>query len=178
MSSQTIARRYARALFEIARQKGATEAFAVVLEEVGRALAENQELRRVLYHQLIPVREKQKIMDSLFRDIDPILKNFLHLVLTKGRERYLPEMAVQFRRLVDRENRVLPVEVQVAAPPSAELIAALQEKLRRVTGQNVRLDTRIEPSLLGGMVIRIGDRVLDASLKKKLELLGEHLKGA
>ncbi|WP_258358838.1 ATP synthase F1 subunit delta [Moorella sulfitireducens] len=178
MSSQAIARRYARALFEIARHKGTTEGFAAVLEAAGRALAENHELRRVLYHQLIPAREKQRIIDTLFPDIDPLLKNFFHLVLAKGRERTLPEMAVQFRHLVDRENRVLAVEVQAAAPLSEEVTDALKERLARLTGQNIRLQTRVNPSLLGGMVIRLGDRVLDASLKKKLELLGAHLKGA
>lgn len=178
MSSQTIARRYACALYEVARQKGDTGGFAAVLEAAGRALVENPELRRVLYHQLIPVREKQRIMDTLFPDVDPLLKNFFHLVIAKGRERALPEIAAQFRRLVDRENRVLPVEVQAAAPLSEEITAALKERLARITGQNVRLQTRVDPSLLGGMVIRLGDRVLDASLKKKLELLGEHLKGA
>ncbi|QGP91762.1 ATP synthase subunit delta [Neomoorella glycerini] len=178
MSSQTIARRYARALFEVARQKGALAGFAAALERVGQALAENPELRRVLYHQLIPVREKQRLMDTLFPDVDPLLKNFFHLVLAKGRERALPEMAAQFRRLVDRENRVLPVEVQAAAPLSEEVTATLKERLAHITGQNIRLQTALDPALLGGMVIRLGDRVLDASLKKKLELLGEHLKGA
>lgn len=178
MSSQTIARRYARALFDIARPQGTLAAYAAALEQAGQYLAENPELRRVLYHQLIPMREKQKVMDALFPDVDPVLKNFFYLVLARGRERDLPEMAVQFRRLVDRENRVLPVEVSSAVPLAAEITAAVQDRLAEITGQNIRLQATVDPSLLGGMVIRIGDRVLDASLKKKLELLGEHLKNA
>ncbi|MDN5344921.1 MAG: F-type H+-transporting ATPase subunit delta [Clostridia bacterium] len=178
MSSQTIARRYARALFEIARPQGALASYAIALERVGQALQEDAELRRVLYHQLIPVREKQKVVDTLLPDIDPPLRNFFHLVLAKGRERALPEIANQFRRLVDRENRVLAVEVQAATPLSQDIASALKTRLAELTGQNIRLQVHVDPALLGGLVIRVGDRVLDASLKKKLELLGEHLKGA
>ncbi|MBC7324753.1 MAG: ATP synthase F1 subunit delta [Moorella sp. (in: Bacteria)] len=178
MSSQTVARRYARALFDIGREKGTLAAYAAALEDISRVLATNVELRRVLYHQLIPVREKQRVMDNLFPEADPLLRNFFHLVLAKGRERDLPAIAVQFRRLVDQEDRILPVEVYTAAPLSAEVINSLKGRLAAVTGQNIRLQTRVDPALLGGLVIRLGDRVLDASLKKKLELLGEHLRGA
>jgi F-type H+-transporting ATPase subunit delta len=178
MSSQTIARRYARALFDIARPQGKLDLYAAALEQAAQALAANPELRRVLYHQLIPVREKQKLSPILFPAADPILQNFFRLVLARKRERELPAIASQFRRLVDQENRVLQVEVDAAAPLSAEVAATLQDKLATLTGRRIRLQVSVEPALMGGLIIRIGDRVLDASLKKKLELLGEHLKGA
>jgi len=178
MSDQAIARRYAAALFSVAREKGVTQEFAVALEQVSQALAENADFRRIIYHQLIPNREKQRIMDLIFSDFSPLLKNFLNLVLVKGRERALPEMAAQFRRLVDRENKVLPVELRSAVPLPDEVTAALKQRLATVTRQNIRLRSQVDPGILGGVVIRLGDRVLDASLKKKLELMALHLKRA
>lgn len=178
MSSQAIARRYVGALFDIAREKGVAGEFAASLERVSQTLAENADFRRIIYHQLIPKREKQKIMDKVFSDFNPLFKKFLNLVLVKGRERALPEMAVQFRRLVDRENKVLPVELRSAVPLPDEVTAALKERLEAVTRQNIRLHSQVDPGILGGVVIRLGDRVMDASLKKKLELMALHLKRA
>ncbi|AKX95239.1 ATP synthase subunit delta [Moorella thermoacetica] len=178
MSEQNVARRYARALFNIAREQGTAGEFANGLEEVSRTLAENSDFRRVLYHQLIPVREKQKLIDTIFPDINPLLKNFLHLVLAKGRERALPEMAAQFRRLVDQAENILPVEVTSAITLREDILAGLKERLAGITRRNIRLSSRVNPELIGGVVIRLGDRVLDVSVKKKLELLGEHLKRA
>lgn len=178
MSSQVIARRYVSALFDIAREKAFTDEAAAALEKISDTLAENAEFQRIIYHQLIPAREKQKVMEAVFPDFNPVLKNFINLVLAKGRERALPEMAVQFRRLVDRENRVLPAELRSAVPLPDDLTAVLKERLSSVTGRNIRLETQVDPGILGGVIIRLGDRVLDASLKKKLELMALHLKRA
>lgn len=178
MSEQIVARRYARALFNIAREQGTTSALAAGLEQVSTALAGDRDFRRVLYHQLIPVKEKQKLVDTIFPELDPALKNFLHLVLARGRERALPEMAAQFRRLVDQAENILPVEVTSAVPLREDILADLKERLAAATRQDISLTSRVNPDLIGGLVIRLGDRVLDASLKKRLELLAEHLKRA
>ncbi|NLW06636.1 MAG: ATP synthase F1 subunit delta [Clostridia bacterium] len=178
MSTQAIARRYAGALFEAAREKGDPLEFASALEQVSRTLDENADFRRLIYHRLFPVREKQKIMVAAFPDFNPLLMNFLNLVLYKGRERALPEIALQFRRLVDRENKVMPVELRSAVPLPEEVTAALKQRLAEITGHKIRLHNKIDPAILGGIIIRLGDRVLDASLKKKLELMALHLKKA
>ncbi|MGI9862797.1 ATP synthase F1 subunit delta [Moorella naiadis] len=178
MSEQTIARRYASALFHIAREQGTAGELAAGLERVSNVLADDRDFRRVLYHQLIPVRAKQKLVDTIFPGLAPVLKNFLHLVLARGRERALPEMAAQFRRLVDQAEHILPVEVTSATPLGEDILAGLKERLAATTRQHIRLANRVNPDLIGGLMIRLGDRVLDASLKKKLELLGEHLKKA
>ena len=178
MSAQAIARRYVGALFNVAKEKGVTEEFAAALERVSQTLNENPDFRRLIYHQLLPNREKQKIIEVVFSDFSPLLKNFLNLVLVKGRERALPEMAVQFRRLVDRENKVLPVELRSAVSLPEEVTADIKQRLADVTGQNIRLHKQVDPGILGGVVVRLGDRVLDASLKKKLELMALHLKRA
>ncbi|MDK2821278.1 MAG: F-type H+-transporting ATPase subunit delta [Clostridia bacterium] len=178
MSNQAIARRYARALFEIAREKKLLDEFVANLEQIGKAIAEEDELRRVLYHQLIPIREKQKIVEAIFPDFNDLLKNFLNMTIAKGREKAIPEIVTEFRQLVDKENNILPVDVFSAVPLTDEVKAALKERLQAVTKQNIRLNNLVNPEILGGIIIRLGDRVLDASLKKKLELLALRLKKA
>jgi len=178
MSDQVVARRYVGALYSVAKEKRISGEFAAALEQVSRKLEQDEDFRRVIYHQLIPVREKQKIMDMAFPGFNPLLKNFLNLVLEKRRERALPKMAAHFRQMVDRDNRVLPVELRSAVSLPDDVTTAIKERLEDITKQNVRLETRVDPGILGGVVVRMGDRVLDASLKKKLELMALHLKRA
>ncbi len=178
MNNRAIARRYAGALFKIAKEEKDLERFARALEQVSGTLTQDRDFRRLIYHRLLPNREKQKIMDTFFPEFSPLLKNFFNLVLHKRRERILPEISIQFRHLVDRENKIIPVELRSAVPLSPEVEAVIKKRLAEAIGKNVRLHSQTEPAILGGLVIRMGGRILDASLKKKLELMARHLKRA
>ncbi|MDN5347032.1 MAG: F-type H+-transporting ATPase subunit delta [Clostridia bacterium] len=175
MNERTVARRYARALLDIGRERQNLDALREELNRLVKLLQENSDLHRLLAHRLIPARQKKAVIGEILPGLDPVLKNFLYLLLDKRRERYLPAIASEFSRLVDRERRVLEVEVYSAVPLPEEIQEELKTSLGVRTSQQVRLNWFIKPELIGGLVLRVGDRVWDGSIKGRLERLRERL---
>lgn len=174
--SLKVARRYAQALFLVARDKGVLHEVNEELHQVAALLESDDKLRRLFYHQLIPAGEKKKLVVEIFPELKEETRNFLYLVLEKRRERLLPQMAEQLQKLVNEAEGILEAEVITSLPLSAEVSQSLEEHLSRLTGRRVRLNNRLDKEIIGGMVVQVGDRVLDASVKRRLELLKERLR--
>ncbi|HBT46377.1 MAG TPA: ATP synthase F1 subunit delta [Peptococcaceae bacterium] len=173
--SRKVARRYAQALFALAGERGVLAAVKEELERVVSTVESEPEVGRIFYHHLIPAREKKKLLAALFPDLREETRNFLYTVLDKRRERLLPQMVRQLQELADLAEGILEAEVVTRVPLPEEVFSRLQERLGRLTGRRVRLRTRLSDEIMGGMVLRVGDRVLDASVKKRLELLKNRL---
>lgn len=174
--SLKVARRYARALFLVARDRGVLSEVSGELNQVAALLDSDEKLRRIFYHQLIPPEEKKKLVAELLPDLKTETRNFLNLVLDKRRERLLPQMARQLQDMVNQAEGILEAEVITSFPLPAGIAQSLEERLSRLTGRRVRLKNRLSPDIIGGLVVQVGDRVLDASIKKRLDLLKERLR--
>ncbi|MCG0277018.1 MAG: ATP synthase F1 subunit delta [Thermanaeromonas sp.] len=174
--SSRVAKRYAQALYSLAQDKGVLPRVKEDLDRVVGTLEENEEFRRLFYHQLVPPRQKRELLKEVFPAIGDDTRKFLGLVLEKHRERLLPEIASHFRLLVDRAEGIVEAEVTVAFPLPDDLEEQLKEKLSRLLGGKVRLKVCVDKDIMGGMVVRVGDRILDASVRKKLELFRERLR--
>lgn len=176
MINQTVARRYAQAIFEIAKEKGAAAKFAADLSALIGTMEGHPQLRQVLQNRLISPGEKQELVKELFTpEIDPMVANFINLVFEKSREEYLGAILDAFNGLVDKDKKILQAQVRVASALSSEQQSRLEAKLSLITGQQIRTTVQVDPSLIGGMSVKIGDIVYDGSIVKQLGTLKKHL---
>lgn len=176
MINKTIARRYAQALFDIAREQKAVEKFSQDLNSVLQSIEGNEDISKVISSRLVNVTAKKDLCKTLLAaDINPMVANFLFLVLDKQREGYLQPIVEVFDELVARENKILPARVRTAQQMTEEQVKMLEDKLSKMTGQNVKTTVDVDPSLIGGMAVKIGDIVYDGSIAKQLGMMKTHL---
>ena len=176
MSAKSIARRYAQALFELGQELALLDEIQKDLQLVVNVLAQNRELTRVMEHQLIMAQDKGEIFKELFSGrVNPTTLHFLLLVIRKKREYFLDNIYEQFLKYCDEFRGIQEAHVQAAVQLSPEIQGSLERELAKVTGKKVRLQVEVTPAILGGLAVKIGDRVLDGSLKTRLNLLQKHL---
>ena len=177
MASRASARRYARALFDVGSRSGDP---AVLLEELkafGGAVSAHPELRQALLNVTLPLAIRTNILREVLKlyPVSRVLSRLLFLVLEHDDANELPMIVEEFERRVLDFHHVVRAQVTTAAPLDAARTEALREALGKVTGRNVRLDTRVDPSILGGVVARVGSRVFDGSVTRHLSRLRERL---
>ncbi len=176
MIDRTIARRYARAFFAIAREKGRVEQFEEELKLVVGAIAANARLKRVVEHQLIEPEKKKDLFDKIFSGkVSAETLNFIRLTFDKRRERYLEQMLREYTVLADEARNVVAATVRTAKELTPGHYQAIKEKLSQITGKEIRLETKVDPDLIAGVVVKIGDRVYDGSVANRLKGLKAHL---
>ncbi len=174
-----LAERYALALFELAEERKALDAVAEDLRGLRALTDESADLRRLIRSPVLSRAEQGKAIAAIAEraGVQPITRNFLGLLARNRRLFALPEMIRHFlARLAQRRGEVT-AEVAAAQDLTPEQRQRLDEELRRAVGQKVAVDIRIDPSLLGGLVVRLGSRMVDASLKSKLNRLQLAMKG-
>ncbi|RYX86661.1 F0F1 ATP synthase subunit delta [bacterium] len=173
----SVARRYAGALFEVAKKRNQVDAIAANLHEVVDAVRASRELMSVLHHPLLPLEKKQAVIRGVFGGkVLSDVENFVFLVVRKNRASVLPQIMDAFDRLVDEYRSEADAEAVTAVPLDANQVVALQASLQKKFGVKVRLKTRIDPEVLGGLQVRVGDRLIDATVRTKLERLNAQLK--
>lgn len=179
MKSRKLARRYATALGELAVERGDLDAVERDLRAVAQLLSEQVGFRRVIESENVTIEEKLRIVREAFQGrVSPLSLNFLLLVISKRREDALLDMLDEFFAFADEKRGVVEVEIASAHPLSDEESQSISDKLAQVTGKKVRLTTREDGDLIGGIVARIGDLVMDGSVRSRLARLGEQLKRA
>ncbi|MDA8194618.1 MAG: ATP synthase F1 subunit delta [Thermaerobacter sp.] len=177
MRTEIIARPYARALFESATERGDTPTVAQDLAHVMQSWQESPDLRVFLARPEVPATAKKTVLERLFHDrLSPLTRHLLAVVVDKHRVGMLPEISREFVRLWDGARGILHADVDTAAPLTDQEQADLKRAIAQATGHQVELRVRVNALLLGGVVIRVGDRVLDGSLARRLEILGERLR--
>ena len=172
---ETAARRYAEAAFEIGRSDRTLDAWERDLAQLGELLA-NDELRRLLEHPAIPFARKEKVMTLLAGD--GVSREALALVLLmvrRGRLGAVSRMIEHFGELLRRERGITLAEVRTALPLDDEQRRAVAERLAELTGEQVEMNETVDESLIGGIAVRIGDRLYDASVRSRLERLRARL---
>lgn len=167
---QQLARRYAQAYFELARQAGDIPGWRNALDQVSSMLAQD-ELRAALADPRIAHHEKVRVVAELLKDSPAPARNLARLLVERGRVAALPQVLQQYDALADRASGVLRAEVVTAVAVDRALEQRIRTQLAERLGGDVQTTVRQDPAILGGLVIRIGDRVIDGSVRTRLEQL-------
>lgn len=179
MSQRTVTRRYAAALYEEANANGVLEAVDEDVLMLLESLDANRPLARVFESPVIPQDKKDSIVRELLDGrVEDLTVRFLRLLIQKDRETMTEEILDQYRSLRDEQRGIVDAEVTVARSLTDEDQSALVEALEEKTGKKIRLHLHENPDLIGGLVVRIGDRVFDASVRSQLGALHDRLRDA
>jgi F-type H+-transporting ATPase subunit delta len=171
-------RTYANALFEAAKEKGRLEAVSDELHTFADAVEQVPQLRALLENPEVESREKTGALREILADADELVRNFLLLVVEKGRAPELAEIVRELDALVAAEEGVLDVELTTAVELSDDDAKKLLEQIEQVSGRRLRARREVDPELIGGFVLRAGSHRADASVRGRLERLRRELKGA
>lgn len=165
--------RYASALFELAQETKATDAVAAALDRFGALIESSADLQRLIKSPVFSADEQvaavKRVMTSA--KIDGLAANFIGLVAQKRRLFALPGMISGYRQLLADAKGIVRAEVTVAEQPSAGQLKDIAAALKETAGKEVEIDLRIDTSLIGGLIVKMGSKMVDASLKTKLNSL-------
>lgn len=177
MLNKSVARRYAESFFAIAQEQNKIDDYQNELEVVASTIASSSELQGFMAHVLIPPSEKKEVLNKLFGGkIAQTTLNFVNVVVDKRRAPYIGVIFEEYQKMADESRGVLMAEFVSAKEVSQDEMAEVEKALSAATGKTVRLSLSIEPSLIGGVKVRVGDRVIDASVVKRLDMLKSNLK--
>jgi F-type H+-transporting ATPase subunit delta len=187
---EELARVYARSLFEAAKQQGKLDElreqlvqFADALEggAAGQGPASraprpsrsdgNRDLQIFFFSPYFSTKEKQEALAHLLVDADPQFVNFLELLIENHRMPVIFRIRRSFEQLWEQENRLLPVEITSAIELDDATTGSVVQRIGESTGRHVTLTTRVDPAIIGGIVVRVGNSILDASIRNRLEQL-------
>jgi F-type H+-transporting ATPase subunit delta len=166
--------RYASALFSLAQDQRQAEAVADELARFDALIAESPDLERVVRSPVFSAADQLKALDAILSQaqIGGVAANFIRLVASKRRLFFIREMIADYRKLFDASRGVTRAEVTSAAALSDANVAALKEALRAASGgRDVALDMKVDPSIIGGLIVKLGSRMVDGSLKTKLNAI-------
>jgi F-type H+-transporting ATPase subunit delta len=167
-------RRYADAAFEIALRDKSVETWRRDIDAAAEIVTEG-ELETVLANPAIPLDQRVSVAEQAFASLSGPVRNLVLLLVRRHRIEQLPQVAAEFRRLDDRRNGLTHAVATSAAPLEADEVKAITARLEELTGGRVDLETAVDPSLLGGLVVRVGDRLIDGSVRGRLERLRHQL---
>ncbi len=180
MTDTVIARRYANALFAIGKKSGIQnlEKYGASLTELGSAVVSVPALDKVFKSPVVTAEEKKKVLGKVLSDMgaDATVTNFCLLLADKNRLSSLREIANVYGKLLDEEKGVIRGHVLTAVNLDAKKQAAIKKQLEDKAGKSIALTFDVDKSILGGIVLEVGDRVLDASLRAQLAVLRETIK--
>ena len=181
MTSRASGTRYARALFDVARKEGIVEETGRDLAAFAQLVASHDLLARVLSNPAIPVPRKRAVIEQLLArggSLSPSVGRLLMLLADRDRLVLLPDIAAAYQNRLMEHAKVVRAEVITAIGLPADRVAALQQGLGQATGRQVQLETRVDPSIIGGAITRIGSTVYDGSVTRQLQKMKEALSAA
>jgi F-type H+-transporting ATPase subunit delta len=167
------ARRYAEAVFEVARETGDYDQWLRAFDTINQVLAEPI-AHEVFVNPAVPSEEKWAALERIFADQPEQVRNLLHILADRDRLGDAGQIALALRELVNQERGVIMAEVTTAVPLDAELAQSVAERLGRYLRHDptrLTIERRVDPSIIGGVVARIGDTVIDDSIRSRIERL-------
>jgi F-type H+-transporting ATPase subunit delta len=177
VSVQIVARRYAQALLDLGVEHGDLDRLVEEVATLASAWQASADLRNAVENPLVAHDAKKAVMTELCDQVGAtqVTRNVLQMLVDRRRARALPHVAGYLRELADRRKGVVRAEVTTAAPLGDAYYERLRMQLEKMTGQKVVVDKKTDPSLVAGVVTRIGDRILDGSLRTRLQSLKDAL---
>jgi len=168
---EEIARVYSEALFEVAKEKGDLDEVRDQLGEFADAVAEDRDLQVFFFSPYFSSGEKREGISKAVTDANPELVNFLELLAEKHRMPALFRIRQEFDRLWDVENERLEVTVTSAVELDPSVVESIGAEIEKKTGKTIELTSRVDDAIIGGLVLQVGNRVLDGSVRNRLEKL-------
>jgi F-type H+-transporting ATPase subunit delta len=172
---EELAEVYARSLFEVAREQGKLDALREQLGQFADAVDANRDLAVFFFSPYFSTKEKQEALTRILDGADEVLINFLELLIENHRMPVIFRARQQFERMWEQENQMLPVEITSAIELDQATTENLGREIGERAGRKVRLAAHVDPEILGGIVLRVGNSILDASIRNRLEQLRRHV---
>ena len=171
-----IANRYAEALFQIGEEENKTDNLYNELKEVSSLMNTNKDLNNVMKSPLVSKKEKIQLIDTLFAGkVDNDLKNFFKILVEKGRITSVEAIEATYKELLNEKNNILEGYVISAVPMNDEKIKELETELSKKYNKNVTLENKVDKSVLGGVLVRLGNTEIDGTIKTRLNGLKNQL---
>ena len=170
--------RYASALFDLASEGGVVSAVESDLEKIGRAVAESPDLAALIRNPQVSRTDSARAMDSVagVLGLSPLTKNFIGVLSANRRLAKLPQIVRAFASIAAAARGEVTADVTSAHPLTDDQLAALGQKLKAREGRNVKLNASVDPDLLGGLVVTIGSKRIDSSIRTRLNSLAQAMK--
>lgn len=175
MLGEKVALKYAQALFEIGKDENAIDLFGIWLKNLKTVFEENNELRDFIFTPHVPRQAKKEVFLELCTGAPVLIQNFLGLLVDKRRENLIPLLSIAYQQIIDENEKAMEVAVTSAFELAANEEQSLVARLQELTGKAIRLKTQIEPSLIGGLILQIGNRRIDGSVVGQLQSIGATL---
>jgi F-type H+-transporting ATPase subunit delta len=160
---------YGTALYESAEANGHAKAIEPDLVAIRDAIAASPELTRLLWNPAFPARGKKQILLELATGSDPLVRNLLQVLVDNGRLSALSDVVDVFAARVRESEQQLEVELTTAVPVTTDEADRLRDRIAEASGKDVTLRRRVDPAVVGGLVLRIGDQLIDASVRGRLD---------
>ena len=168
---EEIAQVYARALFEVAEEQDKLDIVKQQLDEFAGALHDNREMAVFFFSPYFSAQEKKDGLHKAVEGADPAVMNFLEVLLERHRMPVIFRIRTDFEALYDKSKKLMPVLVTSAVELDPETIASLGKRIGEQTGNEIELSSKVDPEILGGIVLRVGNFIMDASIRTRLEKL-------
>jgi F-type H+-transporting ATPase subunit delta len=168
---EDLAQVYARALFEVAKERGNIDEVREQLGEFADAVEADRNLSTFFFSPYFSTEEKKEGLHKAVTGADESVMNFLELLLEKHRMPVIHRMRREYDALWREENKLLPVDLTSAIRLDDELVRSLGDRISEQTGRKVELNAHVDPDIVGGIVLRVGNSIMDASLRNRLEQL-------
>jgi F-type H+-transporting ATPase subunit delta len=176
MLAQQVAKKYSHALFHLVREKGLVDQADTQFAEIDKLVTADRNLMQFLLAPHVLESDKVNLVKRIFEGrIEPLFLNFLFVLIEKHRIGFFHEIVEEFRALVDEAKGVAVAEVTTVVPMTDDAREQLIEKLARKTGKKIELEEKVDPSIIGGMIVKVGDQVIDGSVQYGLSELREEL---
>lgn len=178
MRNLVIAKRYAKALFNLALEEGQVEQYGQELGEFIQLLKDLPDFADAVQNPLYPVAIRKNVFGSVADKAGtaPIIKSFVELLIQKNRLQYLGEISDYYHKLIDEHANIARAQVKAATPLDDQVIQEIAASLEKMTGKKIAVEFEQDPGLIGGVVAQIGDLVLDGSVRRQLLNIKETLK--
>lgn len=174
--AKLVSKTYSEALFEVALEEEKIDLFLQELEFIIETFKTYPEFHELFKSPLVKVNEKKEVLNQVFGDkLSKEMTNFLKIILDKSRAHYIEPIKWEYERMVNRHKGIVKAVATTAIPLSDEEKMNLQNKLSNLTGKNIKLINEIDRSLLGGVLVRIEDKVIDGTIKGRLDDMKESL---
>jgi ATP synthase F1 delta subunit len=168
---EEIAEVYARALFEVATEQDNLDEIREQLGQFADLLEEDRQVAVFFFSPYFSTEEKKDALDRAIDGADPAFMNFLQALVERHRMPAIFRIRTRFQELWDKENQLLPVHVTSAIELDQKTVASIGERIGEQTGNKIELTSTVDPDILGGLVLRVGNFILDASIRNRLNQL-------
>ena len=176
MLSNELANKYARAIFELAVEEDKLQEVTNNLKFVNETIKLQPDLSDFMYHPHVKIEAKKEVFSQIFQtEIGDLTNKFISLLMDKKREMLLPQIVSEYEMLANQVQNIVKAEITVARELNSEQRVALINKLSNVTGKTVVAEFKVASNILGGVIVKIGDKLIDGSVVRQLEALKTQL---